>query len=316
MNPLFLGDRGYALKVWRGKLVIGNKFASQKYEFASGEIPYDTIAIQNHDGYVSFEALNYLSAHNVSLIFLNWKGQLESGFYPEGRSKLFPKLRLAQYRAFLDSECKEIIARELIRSKISACQRLLERFGLERIKDSIAHEGSFSQIYLSKYVTYLQSIAPKMRFIKRQNVFSNSRNWNAHDEVNSALNYSYSIIEAVVRRRLISTGFETSLGFVHHSYESKEALVYDFQDLFRWVAELAIIRSLESRQITTDDFYTTSNYIYRIDTRGGKVLIQEIANVLNEESGLNYSNEHRLFLCARALAQYLLGKSKKLHFNY
>jgi CRISPR-associated protein Cas1 len=58
---------------------------------------------------------------------------------------------------------------------------------------------------------------------------------NASDEVNALLNYSYALLESVVKKYVNAIGLDPSIGFLHEIAKSKSPLVYDVQELFRWV---------------------------------------------------------------------------------
>jgi len=45
-------------------------------EFEPHRIPYDSIIIDGHYGSITFEAMCWLSKHDVSVALLNWNGNL------------------------------------------------------------------------------------------------------------------------------------------------------------------------------------------------------------------------------------------------
>lgn len=55
----------------------------------------------------------------------------------------------------------------------------------------------------------------------------------AHDPWNQALNIGYTTLAHVVRVHLRSAGLCTAIGMLHAPHEGHEALVYDFEELFR-----------------------------------------------------------------------------------
>ena len=68
---------------------------------------------------------------------------------------------------------------------------------------------------------------------------------NASDPINALLNYSYALLESIDRKYVNAIGLEHSIGFLHEIAKSKMPLVYDIQELFRWVSDLSVIKLLE-----------------------------------------------------------------------
>lgn len=66
---------------------------------------------------------------------------------------------------------------------------------------------------------------------------------NATDPVNAALNYGYGFLEGECRRAINAVGLEPSVGFLHDfsHYQTKQSLVYDLEEPFRWLVDLTVI---------------------------------------------------------------------------
>ena len=60
---------------------------------------------------------------------------------------------------------------------------------------------------------------------------------NASDPINA-------LLESVVRKYLNTIGLDPSIGFMYETAKSKTPLVYDIQELFRWVSDLSVIQLL------------------------------------------------------------------------
>jgi CRISPR-associated protein Cas1 len=63
-------------------------------------------------------------------------------------------------------------------------------------------------------------------------------------------------------------GLEPSVGFLHEfvSYQTKQSLVYDLQEPFRWMADVTVMEAFESRALDLRDFYFTGDdYRYRFE---------------------------------------------------
>jgi len=70
---------------------------------------------------------------------------------------------------------------------------------------------------------------------------------NASDEVNALLNYGYAILESEIRKDINAVGLDPTIGFLHELAQTKTLLVYDIQELFRWLVDLSVLQILEKR---------------------------------------------------------------------
>jgi len=71
-----------------------------------------------------------------------------------------------------------------------------------------------------------------------------------------------------VRRAVNIVGLEPSVGFLHEFSESqtKEMLVYDLQEPFRWVGDVTVIETFESGTLDMKNFnFTEDDYSYKIE---------------------------------------------------
>jgi len=68
----------------------------------------------------------------------------------------------------------------------------------------------------------------------------------ATDPVNTALNYGYGFLEGECLRAINTVGLEPSVGFLHDfsDYQTKQSLVYDLEEPFRWLTDVSGFRPL------------------------------------------------------------------------
>jgi len=110
---------------------------------------------------------------------------------------------------------------------------------------------------------------------------SNSRNYNASDEINALLNNGYAILESDIRKSINGIGLDYSVGFLHEINQSRTPLVYDIQELFRWIIDISVIQLLEEKKIKKSDFIITENYYIRLSEGIAKLLIEKINSNFN-----------------------------------
>jgi CRISPR-associated protein Cas1 len=133
--------------------------------------------------------------------------------------------------------------------------------------------------------------------------------------VNSALNYAYGVLEGECRRAINTVGLEPSVGFLHEfvGYQTKQSLVYDLQEPFRWIADVAVMDAFESQVLTLPDFYFTGDdYRYRFEPEAKERFLDLLRERFN--CGITYRGrvlkwDTVIEQKAEELGRFLLGKS-------
>lgn len=349
MNPLLISGFGTSINVEKRKLVIQNKLKNEKLEFYPHQIDHDSVIIDGHSGSITFESMRWLLKHNINLTLLNWNGNLLGVTLPQ--EPKIGKVRVKQYQKYLDDEFRVKIALEIVNSKISSSLNLIKElsrfydvlnfnkfnkqfddefnnFNLnfsdktgtisDKLKKLMNFEGRIAQIYLEQFKKLVTELAPEFKFVGRMNK-SNSWNANAADEINALLNYGYAILESEVRKSLNSVGLDPTIGFLHELAYSKTPLVYDFQELFRWIIDYSVIQLLDSKpKLKKSDFIVTENYNIRLKESTAKALILKIKNNFNLKTpfkGKNYTYENVLFYKIQDFANLINDKNIKLDFK-
>jgi len=320
MNSLLISGFGTSIYVEKRKLTVYNKIEGKKDEFYPHKITYDGIIIDGHTGNITFEAMRWLSKHNINLTLLNWNGQILANVMPEQPKS--GKLRIKQYQKYLDSQMRFEIALNIVQVKVKQSLNLLEelsefyesidivdiRKSVEKedlfllkimknsenqdisksIKQLMTYEGRIAGIYLENLTAIFNQLNPEFNFTGRKNK-TNSRNYNASDEINALLNYGYAILESEIRKAINSVGLDYSIGFLHEVNQSRTPLVYDIQELFRWIIDVSVIQLLEEKKIKKSDFIITENYHTRLGENVAKMLIEKINSNFNAR--YNYKNQ-------------------------
>ena len=94
----------------------------------------------------------------------------------------------------------------------------------------MTYEGRIAGIYHDNLTAIFHELYPEFNFTGRKNK-SNSRNYNASDEINALLNYGYAILESEIRKAINGMGLDYSIGFLHEINQSRTPLVYDVQGI-------------------------------------------------------------------------------------
>ncbi|MGP6207908.1 CRISPR-associated endonuclease Cas1 [Cuniculiplasma sp. SKW3] len=330
MNPLLLSGFGISIEVSKAHLIIKQK--DNTIEFEPHRIPYDSIIIDGHYGSISFEAMRWLSKHDVSIVLLNWNGNLLSVTQPQ--ETLNADLKIKQYEKYLNPELRLYIAGQIVKQKtkssiglikelskfydidLTTISREIQRVDYDNINSLMMYEGRIASAYWTELSKIFNSLAKDFNFQSRKNL-SYSWNMNASDPINALLNYGYAILESIVRKDINAIGLDVSIGYLHEIAPSKHPLVYDLQELFRYVIDYSVIELLETK-LKKSDFITTENYHIRLKPDTAKLLIEKIKDNFNkryEFRNKQHTLNNILYENVRILGNYISGKSKALDFN-
>ncbi len=341
MNPLHLSGWGVKVKVrnlrTRSDIVITDGRQDGKegntQTFRPRRIPYDSIILDGHSGYLSLQALHWLSRNKVPVFILNFDGSVISSILPPMPVKA--DLRAAQFRAANDRKTKFDIAKAIVKAKIARSLQVLdwlaERYDIEKL--ARLTKGDALRLGKSAHVSDLRSV--EGRVAKRywdavrsvipecfdfQGRMTSSRQNNASDPMNAALNYAYGVLEGEVRRAINAVGLEPSAGFLHEfsDYQTKQSLVYDLEEPFRWLADVSVIQAFESGVLDLTDFYFTGDdYRYRFEPEAKHRFIGTLRARFN--SGVHYNGRFLKWDTivqekTSELTRYLSGRSRRLDF--
>jgi CRISPR-associated protein Cas1 len=148
-----------------------------------------------------------------------------------------------------------------------------------------------------------------------------SRQMNATDAVNLALNHGYGFLKAECRMAINAIGFESGVGFIHEAsaVQTRESLVYDLMEPFRWLIDLTVMRAFESGTLCAADFYFTEhNYRYQFETEAKGRFLNALRDQFN--SGLRYKArvvkwDTVIEEKTRELGRFLIGKAAMVDFS-
>lgn len=199
------------------------------------------------------------------------------------------------------------------RGKGSSCALTLSKAGA--VDDLRVVEGHVAQhCWLA-----IQSIVPETFCFQSRIV--KSHQYNASDPFNLCLNYAYGVIEGCVRRAINVVGLEPAVGFLHEfgRSQTKESLVYDLMEPFRFLGDLATMQAFESGVLDLRDFYFTGDdYSYKIEIQAKKRFLQLLKdrfNLVVKYRSKTWNWNTVIQLKTRELARRLLGRTQELDFR-
>jgi CRISPR-associated protein Cas1 len=245
-------------------------------------------------------------------------------------------LRAAQIKASEDGKAKFSIANAIVRAKVARSLQVLDwlaqRYDIERGVQLTKHEAFRlgkarsvmdlrtveGRVALRYWQAYASVVPECFDFHGRM---TTSHQNNASDPVNLALNYAYGVLEGECRAAINTVGLEPSVGFLHETsdYQTKQSLVYDLQEPFRWIADVAVMESFESAVLDLPDFYFTGDdYRYRFEPEAKQQfldLLRERFNSAVRYRGRALKWDTVIERKKVELSHYLEGRTSGLDFS-
>jgi CRISPR-associated protein Cas1 len=245
-------------------------------------------------------------------------------------------LRVAQIHAADDPEKKFMIAKAIVEAKISRSFQVLDwlsdRYDIVRetqvakleasklarprtVADLRIVEGRVARRY---WEAFAKTFPEHLEF---QGRMTSTHNNNASDPVNSALNYGYALLEGECRRAINAVGLEPSVGFLHDfsNYQTKQSLVYDLEEPFRWLIDLTVLQAFQSGVLDLDTFhFKFDDYRFRFNPEAKERFIELLKERFN--SGVRCRGKQLKWDTvidekAVELSRFLVGKSSVVDFN-
>ena len=342
MNLLHL--TGYGIKIKTNRLKTRSELSvtdgrdnyeeSKSYKFSPRKIPFDTIIIDGHSGYISLQAFHWLSKHNIPVLILNFDGTLISSILPPTPVKA--DVKVAQIQALSNKNMCFEIAHALIQTKIKRSLQVLD--WLSQRYDITDHyqraKGEALSLFKAKTIDQIRTVEGRVALRYWQAIKSTipecftfagrttgQHNKNAVDPINLTLNYAYGVLEGYCRKAINTVGLEPSIGFLHNycNYQTKQSLVYDLQEPFRWLADVTVLEAFESEVLDLKDFYFLGDdYRYRIEVKAKRrflKLLQEKFNSGTRYKRGNYKWDSIILRKTQELSKYLSGKTENVNFT-
>ena len=342
MNPLHLSGWGVKIKLRnlrsRSELEVTdgreNDWPHSTSRFRPRRFPYSSIMIDGYSGYVSLQAFHWLSRNKIPVFIMDYDGSVISSILPPAPVK--GDLRTAQVKAHEVAKSQFSIADAIVRAKVARSMQVLDwlaqRYDIERQVRVMKHEAfrlggacSVSDLRAAegrvalRYWQAFSSVLPES--LGFQGRMTSSHQNNASDPVNLTLNYAYGVLEGECRRAINAVGLEPSVGFLHETsgYQTKQSLVYDLQEPFRWISDVVVMNAFESGVLDLPDFYFTGDdYRYRFEPEAKERFLALLRERFN--SGVRYKGRTLKWDTVieektTELGRYLVGKSRRLDFT-
>jgi len=201
-----------------------------------------------------------LTKEDITILFVNYKNQASIVNKTTSKNS---ELKLHQYKSTLNPLP---IAKDILIEKILSHKAQLNQHNIDiEVKDTLTQieeaqdlstllgiEGSFSKLYFKHYF----QLIPKT-------LHSNIRTKRPpKDPLNAMLSFYYTLFYQLITIRLLSFGFEPSIGFLHRPFREHNALASDILELFRANINQEILELFANKKLKKSDFSKRDSAVY------------------------------------------------------
>ena len=310
-SALILAGHGVSLSVHGGALEIKNgltHYPQQREIYllfrGDADLP-ERIILLDCSGSVSFDVLSWLSEQKVSLIRINWRGEIvcvagASGYSAnpfrvqwQMETRENPALRIEYCRSIISRKIEASIVtleKSIRRSEkweraISAAYAALTKLD-EKSPETITELRALEANCAAAYFRAWQGIPIKWRGTSRRPVPDNWRsieqrsspfhlagNRNAAHPVNAMLNYAYTVLEGEVRIKAIADGYDPTMGIMHEGRDGSSKFVFDLMEPERPRVDRAVLEFLKATVFDPADFTIRADGVVRLNPQLARHLV-------------------------------------------
>ena len=279
---------------------------------------------------VSTQALQTLLENEIPVAYLTGHGKFVGAFSPPPAKNV--GLREAQYRKFTDpAECL-VLAKSVVRAKLSNQRALLMRslrgdgdrgsdepaaqglaYAMAKLDDAdsanavFGLEGQGAALYFGEFGRFLRDGSPGRAFD-----FSVRNRRPPRDPVNALLSFAYALLTKDCFAAACTVGFDPYRGFFHVNRHGKPSLALDLMEEFRPViADSVVLTLINNEMLTPADFVTWRDACQLTDS-GRRTFFaayeqRKATEVTHPVYGYRMSYSRMLEVQARMLAAYVRG---------
>jgi CRISPR-associated protein Cas1 len=312
---LILAGHGVSLRIEGGALTIQNGFTHypQKREvirYLRGDVALpERIILLDGSGSISFDVLSWLAEQKVSLIRIDWKGdivcvagasgysanpfrvrwQLETRENPWKRNEFCRSIITQKIEATIITLEKSIARSDkwerAMRSAYAALSRL-EEDPPENTSKLRALEANCAASYFRSWVgmpikwrgTSRRPIPNNWRSIGvRSSPYHLAGNRNAAHPINAILNYAYAALESAIRIKAISDGFDPTIGIMHEGSDGSSKFIFDLMEPQRPKVDRAVLDFVKGHVFDPADFVIRVYGICRLNPEMARMVVAKVS---------------------------------------
>ena len=312
---LILAGHGVLMRIENGALTIQNGFTHypQKREiirYFHGDIALpERIILLDGSGSISFDVLSWLAEQKVTLILIDWKGDIVCVAGASGYSANPFRVRW-QLETRENPDQRNDFCRSIITQKIEASILTLERSipcsdkweramksayaALSRIEETppetVSELRSLEANCAASYFRSWGGMPIKWRGISRRPIPDNwhsigvrsspyhlAGNRNAAHPINAILNYAYAALESDLRIKAISDGYDPTIGIMHEGSDGSSKFIFDLMEPERPNVDRAVLDFVKGHVFDPADFVIRSDGVCRLNPEMARIVVTRVS---------------------------------------
>ncbi|NSW52352.1 MAG: CRISPR-associated endonuclease Cas1 [Anaerolineae bacterium] len=302
MPPIYIVQQGSKVRVSNRRLLVNLELEGEKPEtLVSMPINQVSQVVLFGNIGITTPAIGILLDEGIDVAFLtrdgHFRGHLTSGLTPHVR------LRRAQYQRIGDEAFQLRLAKAIVKAKLTNQKYFLSRNGsrerqpglaaiIERIGLAVDEverktlltslrgvEGSGAAAY---FLGFHSCFEPEWKFETR-------KRRPPTDPVNAMLSFGYTLLAQAATSAVQAAGFDPYAGFLHEVVYNRPALGLDLMEEFRTVVDGIVLRAVNTRAVTPQDFDTVhpegssgAEYAIYLSDAAKRKFIQMYENRMNK----------------------------------
>jgi CRISP-associated protein Cas1 len=312
---LILAGHGVSLRVENGSLTIQNGFTHypQKREiirYFRGDVALpERIILLDGSGSISFDVLSWLAEQKISLIRIDWKGDIVCVAGATGYSanpfRVKWQLKTRENPEQRNEFCRSIITRKIeasvltleksiprsdkweraMKSAYAALSRLEEN-PPENISELRTLEANCAAAYFRSWVGILikwrgtsrRPIPDNWRSVgPRSSPYHLAGNRNAAHPVNAILNYAYAALESEIRIKAISEGYDPTIGIMHEGNDGSSKFIFDLMEPERPKIDRGVLDFVKAHVFDPADFIIRADGVCRLNPEMARMVVTKVS---------------------------------------
>ncbi len=207
-----------------------------------------------------------LTKNGITLLFIS--NNYKNSSITVTTSTKNAQLKLSQYSLALTplKIAKHILIKKLIKHKehLSSHNKIVDiEDKMKNINQAssletlLGIEGSFSKVYFKEYFSLIPKVFHKHKRTKHPPL----------DPLNALLSFTYTLFYNLIAIKLISFGFEPSIGYLHRPFRTHYAFASDVLELFRADINEFVLRLIVKKEFELQDFSKHHGVYLRYEAR-------------------------------------------------